>query len=91
MPAVHVADPISTLNFINIDQVLEWENYTNGKLIAVPFGVIKSHKSVPLTGVVRPHSRHSALTQKIRATITTLERGSSLQQQKSPSPTTYTE
>ena len=38
MPNVHVADPTTLLNFININLVLEWENYDNGKLLAIPFG-----------------------------------------------------
>jgi hypothetical protein len=38
MPEVHVANPTSTLDFIDITLVMEWENYENGKLLAIPFG-----------------------------------------------------
>ena len=38
MPEVHLADPTSMLNFIDINLVLEWEDYDNGKLLAIPFG-----------------------------------------------------
>lgn len=38
MPKVHVASPTATLDLIDIDLVIEWENYDLGKLIAIPFG-----------------------------------------------------
>ena len=38
MPKVHVTDPTSTLNYIDISLIVKWENYDNGKLLAIPFG-----------------------------------------------------
>src|SRR5258708_2004597 len=38
MPKVHTASTTSTLDLIDINLVLEWENYEHGKLLALPFG-----------------------------------------------------
>lgn len=38
MPKVHVATPTSSLDHIDINLIIEWENYEHGKLIAIPFG-----------------------------------------------------
>jgi len=50
MPKVHVADSTATLNFIDIDLVIEWENYDRGKLIAIPFSIeadkIENHVTI---------------------------------------------
>ena len=39
MPKVHVANPMSTLEFVDIPQLVEWEHYPKGKLLAIPFGI----------------------------------------------------
>ena len=39
MPKVHVTDPMAILNLIDINLVIEWENYTNRKLLTIPFGI----------------------------------------------------
>jgi hypothetical protein len=50
MPEVHVAKLMSTLEFIDISLVLEWENYHNRKLLTIPFGneanKIKNHNHI---------------------------------------------
>ena len=38
MPKVHIADPTATFLHIDINLVVEWENYARGKLLAIPFG-----------------------------------------------------
>src|SRR5258707_9830676 len=37
MPKVHTASATSMLDLIDINLVLEWENYKHGKLLALPF------------------------------------------------------
>ena len=50
MPKVHVADPMDILKYIDIDLIGEWENYKNGKLLAILFGneaeSLDNHKSI---------------------------------------------
>jgi hypothetical protein len=37
MPMVYTASAMSTLDLININLVLEWEDYEHGKVLALPF------------------------------------------------------
>jgi hypothetical protein len=50
MPKIQDADATATLSFIDIDLVTEWENYSKGKLLAIPFGPeadkIQNHGSI---------------------------------------------
>jgi len=71
MPKVHIADPISTLQFIDIDQVIEWENYSDGKLLAIPFGIeaksISNHDNI----AERIHTAAGEITQNENIGVST--------------------
>lgn len=67
MPKVHVADPMSTLNFIDIKLAIEWENYTNGKLLAIPFGTD-----------VNKTENHSSIAEKLFTAATEITQSNSI-------------
>jgi hypothetical protein len=39
MSKIHITDSTAILNFIDINLVIEWENHTNGELLAILFSI----------------------------------------------------